>query len=141
MFAAPAAPAVPPPTPIPTAPPISAAVMEPQPPLIQLKWLEYPEALINGKKANRPILLHFHSHIGPAKKFQDEVLSDPNVQLEMQRFVLARIYMQDQQDLVKYYHVERAPTLIFLGADGYTRLRIDGPVGAEQLATQLARQR
>lgn len=115
--------------------------MEPQPPLIQLKWLEYPEALIEGKKAHRPILLHFHSNIGPAKKFHDEVLSDPNVQLEMQRFVLARIYMQDQQDLVKYYHVERAPTLIFLGPDGYTRLRIDGPVAAEPLAARLAKQR
>lgn len=115
--------------------------MEPQPPLIQLKWLEYPEALIEGKKANRSIILHFHSNVGPAKKFLDEVLSDPNVQLQLQRFVLARIMLQDQQDLVKYYHVERAPTLIFLGPDGYTRLRIDGPVAAEALAAQLARQR
>ncbi len=67
-------------------------------------------------------------------------LQDPRVTSALERFICAQIEHPREAQLARFYNVERAPAFIFLGADSYTRARLDGEVSARQLLEILNRQ-
>ncbi len=118
----PVQPTVQPPAAVAAAPTLSASI-----------WKDYDTAISEAKKLNRPILLYFASESSQVRKFETQVMGDPRVTESFKSFVCARVPYPDQAQLIRFYGVDRSPTLIFLGPDGYTRARLDGLVTVQKI--------
>jgi hypothetical protein len=119
-----------PPTPVPPTPtpsPSVTATSEP-PQGASAEWLnDYAQALGEGKRRNKYILLFFH--YPPAvdsQRMNDETMNNPKVVDELNRFVCCKLNPVEAQQIANYYTVVKAPVVLVLDSNGYLRGRHDG---------------
>jgi len=107
-----------------------------------LNWhTSYTEAVRAGISAGKPIFLFFYSTLGGASRtLEDDVLNAPAVKEKlMQNFILGKLDINQNRQVIEYYGVFKAPVIIFLDSRGYSRARIDTILTPEQLLTEMGK--
>ena len=129
-------------TPAPSSPFVAPTTGTP-PPAAQagsLNWhTSYTEAVKAGIAAGKPVFLFFYSTMGGASRtLESDVLNAPAVKEKlMQNFVLGKLDINQNRQVIEYYGVFKAPVIIFLDSRGYSRARIDVTLTAEQLLAEM----
>lgn len=102
-----------------------------------IQWrTNWPEALEEAKKANRPLALEFFMEGCPAcGRLVRESHPDPAVVEALNnRFVPVRLEARDHMDLVQQHQVTATPTILLFNSEGEEKHRFDGfQTGAEYL--------
>jgi len=71
---------------------------------------------------------------------EDVVLNDPAVQVLLeQSYICCKLEINQNRQVCEYYSIFKAPVLVFLDSNGYSRARIDTVVTPAQLAVELDR--
>jgi len=94
-----------------------------------IQWrTNWPEALDEAKKADRPLALEFFMEGCPAcGRLVRETHQDPAVvKILNQRFVPVRLEARDHMDLVEQYQVTATPTILLFSSQGQEKHRFDG---------------
>ena len=105
-----------------------------------LNWhTSYTEAVRAGIAAGKPVFLFFYSTLGGASQtLESDVLNAPAVKEKlMQNFILGKLDINQNRQVIEYYGVFKAPVIIFLDSRGYSRARIDVILTAEQLLAEM----
>jgi thioredoxin-related protein len=95
--------------------------------------------LVAAKLTKKPVFLYFNSKsCGWCKKFEEEVLTDPDVISTVESsFVSVVIEVNEQYHMAGKFKVYGTPTMVFLDAVGSEIGRIRGFVDAKSLIVEL----
>jgi thiol:disulfide interchange protein DsbD len=110
---------------------------------IRLGGLDFTTSLESGleeaRSMDRPVFIYLHSwSCGWCKKFEEEVLTDPEViSIVKSSFVHVAVEVNEQRELTGRFNVYGTPTMVFLNRDGVEIGRIRGFVDAETFASKL----
>jgi len=105
-----------------------------------LNWhTSYTEAVRAGIAAGKPVFLFFYSTLGGASRtLESDVLNATAVKEKLtQNFILGKLDINQNRQVIEYYGVFKAPVIIFLDSRGYSRARIDVTLTAEQLLAEM----
>ncbi len=106
-----------------------------------VSWMaDYTEAIKEGTRQNKPILLFFYSEMGRLSiQMENQILYNTSVLPYLQNFICCKIQITDTSNarLSEYYEVFKAPTLIFLNPQGYMKGREDKTIDVAAMITLL----
>lgn len=104
-------------------------------------WMtDYSQAIQEGTRQNKPILLFFYSEMGRlSMQMENQILGNATVQPYLQKYILCKVLITDQNNvkLSEYYEVFKAPTLVFLNPQGYMKGREDKSIDTQAMINLL----
>ena len=96
-------------------------------------------ALEEAKRASRPLFLDFFAEwCAPCQTLDEEILTDPAVKSELERFRFQKVDTDLTPEAAQCLRVFGLPTIVVLGPGGQELLRHEGLLEAADLARRLA---
>lgn len=105
-----------------------------------IKWYtDLNASLQQAQNTNKPLFIDFFaSWCGPCQQLDKNTLSNQQVKDKLSsKYVMVKIDVDKNPDLVSKYKVYGYPTMVFLNPDGTEIKRIDGYVDPGTLLNQL----
>lgn len=110
-----------------------------------VKWNPYSQELIeNAAESSKPVIIDVYADwCGPCKLMDKHVFSDPEVIKLSENFITIRLditrKVQDQDEILKKYSIEGAPTIIFFDKNGkeIPELRIEAEVDRDEFLSHM----